>query len=737
MFNDTIWGMKYILLILLALLQIVLAVIFRYKKHSRVSRVFFYFVTTISIWTASNAILDYSQYEVKASTTVLTVINMLCFFMGALAMMFIHRLSMAFPIERKDTKLTKTMMQIGWIVPIVSALPIVSGRFTIGSGGVINYKLGPYIAVLGAYIALIIILSILNIAQGYKNAERHIRRQVVTLFSGLITSVLVAVLFILILPASTNSQSWYLYGYYAPFIFTITMTYSIFRQGFLDFRLLVARAIGYLLSVGSLAALYGVLSFTFVDKLITGLNASLAFKQVAYTVLAVAMAFAFQPLKRQFDKITNSLFYRDAYEPQDLFDQLNRLLVSTLDLDRLLHGISDLIGKTLKSGYCVVALKGGDGHGPRVVGTKDLSGLLSNIDVARKLTVQYHGSVIVADMLDEKYVDLKKLMLDNDVAIIVRLSPDVRKTAEGLGYLLLGAKKSGNPYSSQDMRVLDTVANELIIAIQNALHYEEVQNFNKTLQSQVDDATRKLRGTNAKLRALDETKDDFISMASHQLRTPLTSIKGYLSMVLEGDAGKLNEQQQQMLQQSFVSSQRMVYLISDLLNLSRLNTGKFVIEPTPVNLADAVEQEVGQLTETAKARGIDLIYRKPATFPSVMLDETKTHQVIMNFMDNAVYYTPQGGKIEVSVTETPTAVEYRVKDNGIGVPKAERPHLFTKFYRAKNARQARPDGTGLGLFMAKKVIIAQGGSIIFDSEEGKGSTFGFAVPKKNHEVSRA
>jgi signal transduction histidine kinase len=218
-------------------------------------------------------------------------------------------------------------------------------------------------------------------------------------------------------------------------------------------------------------------------------------------------------------------------------------------------------------------------------------------------------------------------------------------------------------------------------------------------------------------------------MASHQLRTPLTSVKGYLSMILEGDAGKVTGTQKEMLGQAFFSSQRMVYLIADLLNVSRLKTGKFVIERAPVNLATVVEQELSQLEETAKSRQLTLSYDKPKEFPSLMLDETKTRQVIMNFVDNAIYYTPAGGHITVQLVDNPSTVELRVVDNGIGVPKHEQPHLFTKFYRAGNARKARPDGTGLGLFMAKKVVAAQGGSIIFDSQDGKGSTFGFIFSK--------
>ncbi|HSX05402.1 MAG TPA: HAMP domain-containing sensor histidine kinase [Candidatus Saccharimonadales bacterium] len=255
---------------------------------------------------------------------------------------------------------------------------------------------------------------------------------------------------------------------------------------------------------------------------------------------------------------------------------------------------------------------------------------------------------------------------------------------------------------------------------------------NKQLQDENQRILQKLRLTNAKLKQLDETKDEFITMASHQLRTPLTSVKGYLSMVLEGDAGKITHQQRQLLTQSFISSQRMVYLIADLLNLSRLNTGKFVIESIPVDLRDVVQGEIEQLRETAKARNLTVVYENPPHFPLLMLDETKIHQVVMNFIDNAIYYTPSGGTITIELHDLPNAVEYVVKDNGIGVPRAEQHHLFTKFYRAGNARRARPDGTGLGLFMAKKVIAAQGGSIIFESEEGKGSTFGFRFSKAHH-----
>jgi signal transduction histidine kinase len=295
-----------------------------------------------------------------------------------------------------------------------------------------------------------------------------------------------------------------------------------------------------------------------------------------------------------------------------------------------------------------------------------------------------------------------------------------------VGLLVVGFPNPLKQLTDGDARLLERLSESIGVALDNKLLFEENQAV-----------LRQLRESNKKLKELDETKDDFISMASHQLRTPLTSVKGYISMVLEEDAGKLTKLQRDMLGQAFFSSQRMVYLIADLLNVSRLKTGKFIIEAAQVNLAEVVEQELSQLEETAASRNLKLIYDKPKDFPDLMLDETKTRQVIMNFADNAIYYTPAGGEIHVRLINNESTVEFRVEDNGIGVPKSEQPHLFTKFYRAGNARKARPDGTGLGLFMAKKVIVGQGGSIIFDSHEGKGSTFGFIFSKSKLGVVQA
>ncbi len=284
------------------------------------------------------------------------------------------------------------------------------------------------------------------------------------------------------------------------------------------------------------------------------------------------------------------------------------------------------------------------------------------------------------------------------------------------GVMAVGVKDSMPKID--DIELIERVSEPAGIALDNRLLYEENIRVVNQLQK-----------TNEQLKEIDASKDEFISMASHQLRTPLTSMKGYVSMVLDGDVGPVSDAQRGMLEQAFDSSQRMVYLIADLLNVSRLRTGKFVIMTKETNLAQVVDDELKQLQTTAKARNVTFNFVKPNDFPILLLDETKIRQVVMNFLDNALYYTPGGGYVNVELSANDESVSYTVTDSGLGVPKAEQKNLFTKFYRAQNAQKMRPDGTGLGLYMARKVIVSHGGAILFQSEEGKGSTFGFRFPR--------
>lgn len=513
-------------------------------------------------------------------------------------------------------------------------------------------------------------------------------------------------------------------------LFASIIAYAIISQKLFDIRFAVARGVVYVLSLGFLGLIYGLPVFA-ASAILTSAGIELGVvERWLYIGFALVTALLFPKIRDYFSRLTNRIFYQDTYEPQSLLNDLNSSLVSLLDLEPIIKNTALLLEHYIKPEFVVFYI---DSHQKTPATPSQFFSTVSlgqaKSEAIYKLSREFPSGVIEFPTSAGLSAQQKQLATELNIEVIARL-PALEKDKEPVGSIVFGQKKSSNIYNKQDINTLKIISDELVIAIQNALRFEEIQQFNITLQEKVDSATRQLRTANDKLIAMDQTKDDFISMASHQLRTPLTSVKGYVSMVLEGDVGKVSAQQRKLLNQAFLSSQRMVYLIADLLNVSRLKTGKFIIESAPTNLAEVVATELEQLKETAVGRKLELKYDKPKDFPVLNMDETKIRQVVMNFVDNAIYYTPAGGHIEVVVADKGETIEFTVSDDGIGVPKAEQHKLFNKFYRAGNAKKARPDGTGLGLFMAKKVVIAQGGSIIFKTAEGKGSTFGFSFAKK-------
>ncbi|MDL2363260.1 MAG: ATP-binding protein [Patescibacteria group bacterium] len=511
-------------------------------------------------------------------------------------------------------------------------------------------------------------------------------------------------------------------GYFGIFLLVGCLYTAMKSRRLFNIRLVAARSLVYLLLLAVIALVYAGIT-TIVGIFLTGAHVDTSVI-IINTILIFIASITFQYVKNYFTIATKKLFYRDGYDAQQVLDELNSIITSNLNLKNLADGSIELLVETMKSNFCYFVLPLSD-KTRRVYASERTPKQVNSVSKLVEAKLRPHIPLHVESIDDSNLnADLTHL----NVELIMPLYT----SNTYIGYLAFGTKDNGISYGSQDVRLLGIASDTLAVALQNALRFEEINNFNLTLQEKIDDATKQLRKANEKLKTLDETKDDFISMASHQLRTPLTSVKGYISMVLEEDAGKINKVQHDMLGQAFASSQRMVYLIADLLNVSRLKTGKFIIERVPVDLAEIVQQEMAQLQETAASRSLTVDYIKPDNFPKMLLDETKTRQIIMNFVDNAIYYTPAGGHIDVKLIDGSTTIELRVEDNGIGVPKIEQPHLFTKFYRAGNARKARPDGTGLGLFMAKKVIVAQGGTLLFESKEGKGSTFGFIFSKSKY-----
>lgn len=606
-------------------------------------------------------------------------------------------------------------------VMILDFTPLIFQAVTVGSPP--QPIPGPMVVLYVAHFAIVAVAAVTALVRALQTSHNRKRRQFVAIFVGMLPILLFALVTSFVLPLLLKNTNLIMFTPLYAVFFVIAIGYAIIRYGLFDIRSAAVRSLAYILTLLVVSAIYFLLVYTISLVIIKEGSVAAGINPINIAA-ALLLIFAFQPIKNFFDGATNRLFYRKSYDPAEFIDEVSRFLATTSELEKLQKGIITRIVATLNAagGYFTVYLP--DDRQVTHRSGKEVK-IINNKTSARILDVATSDEdVVILTSNLAKFTQRHAILARHGIELLVTLR---NNNGEILGHLAL-SERLGRGYGQQDIRVLRTISDGLAIAIQNALSVHEVKKLNATLQQRVDDATSELRQSNAKLQKLDEAKDEFISMASHQLRTPLTSVKGYIDMVLEGDAGTVNPQQQKLLGEAFESSERMVHLINDFLNVSRLQTGKFMLEIHPTDLTHVVAQEVEALKTTATARSLKLTYRAPKNFPLLDIDEGKIRQVIMNMIDNAIYYSRPSSTIRVVLKKDDGDIVFEVHDTGIGVPASEQKQLFAKFFRATNARKQRPDGTGVGLFLAKKVVTAHRGGVIFRSEEGKGSVFGFRLP---------
>jgi PAS domain S-box-containing protein len=232
---------------------------------------------------------------------------------------------------------------------------------------------------------------------------------------------------------------------------------------------------------------------------------------------------------------------------------------------------------------------------------------------------------------------------------------------------------------------------------------------------------------------VERLKTEFVSIAAHQLRTPLSAIKWTLRMILDGDLGEVPKEQREFLEKTYQSNERMIRLINDLLNVTRIEEGRFLYNIKKQDIIEIAEKVIGPLKEIAKRKRLKLEFKKPKEkLPEIEADAEKLSLVFQNLIENAIHYTPSDGKVRVSIEyfKNKKEILISVQDTGIGIPKDQQNRVFSRFFRAANAIRAETEGTGLGLFIAKNVVEAHGGKIWFESVENKGTTFYFTLPVK-------
>ena len=226
---------------------------------------------------------------------------------------------------------------------------------------------------------------------------------------------------------------------------------------------------------------------------------------------------------------------------------------------------------------------------------------------------------------------------------------------------------------------------------------------------------------------LDRQKDEFVSLTSHQLRTPLTAIRLFIEMLSDEQVGKLNAAQHDYINKVADSTRRMIELVGDFLNNSRIDLGRLRIEPAMTELDKFIGDYVDELQPVAAEKNVKLTFER-TDMPSVPIDHNLYGQIVHNLLTNAIRYTPEQGKVTVAIKNTAKGYELSVSDTGIGIPKVAQAKLFQRFFRAENAVLMQGEGSGLGLYLVKKILELIGGSITYKTAEGKGTTFHVIIP---------
>lgn len=551
------------------------------------------------------------------------------------------------------------------------------------------------------------------------------------------------------LGGSTNYFLWYginipPYGNLLAASFVIFTAYAIIKYRFADIRVAIRRSAVFtvlVLLITSIYALFAYLISVFSQDLIG--TQSIILNGI---ITAILVAIGFEPLKKGLSEITDTFLFKAEYKPQEVMAAFSDKLSSTLNLNELAQFLVKKTGEVFKCAAVSLFLFDPEAkiykeeaywgrRSPNSLVEIDQKVFSKIFTYLRKLGKE--KEIIVREEVKKLNEQAKSQVLhllikqleEQEVNLVV---PFFAKE-ELAGILFLGDKKSGDAYTQQDLEVLNIIAGQAAVSIKNAGLFQDIKELSGTLQQKVEEQTSEIVKKNKKLERLLKIKSEFLDIASHQLRTPVSVINGTLSMFKDGTLDQLpKEKRQTFINNAFEKGRKLNSIINDILNASDMDEEGFNISDSIekldfsqliLKLIDYSRQEISQKKIKLNSQVAPEIY--------IMGNVQYLEQAIGNLIDNAIKYSKEGGDLEInlSLNSDKQKLLFKIKDSGIGIPAKEQKNIFGKFARASNAKELYTDGSGLGLFIVKKIIDSHsGGKIWFESEENKGATFFIELP---------
>src|SRR3989454_5724085 len=419
-------------------------------------------------------------------------------------------------------------------------------------------------------------------------------------------------------------------------------------------------------------------------------------------------------------------------------NKISMAISTTLELDKLLATVLRLLIQNVGFANARLVLYDSD---RRVAYGSRLAGVPEEVDREwRKVevSVQDDGS-----LLAELLIHGRPVLIEDIGAAAHRLTPfnlkpireagvisivcaPLKSKEHILGYI--GAARGAQRCTQEDLDLLVTIAGEVAVALDNAKAYRQLEHLAQSLEQRGQHRTQLLLGGNRRLQDLGKLQSELVSTVSHRLRTPMTSIKGYVDNILDGLTGALTERQSYYLNRVKSNVERLTRMINELLDLSRIEAGKVDLNLGNVRMREFVSEVVEGFQGMAQQKGVALRTHQPDELPVIRCDHDKLHQVLTNLIQNAIKFTPTGGEVQVeSQVRADGFLTIGVIDTGCGIPPHELDKVFEQFYRGESASPDDPRW-GLGLAIAKSLVKLHGGQIWVESTPGQGSRFYFTVP---------
>jgi len=713
----------------------------------------------------------------------------------------------------------KHLLQAGVILSIIflvlDVLGYMAGDIHITEQGLIEFSLGPAIPFFGIYYALFLGLGIFSLVRRLRNTRDYmVRNRIQYVLLGLI---------IVILGGITNTignLGSYPIDIATNFFNAFLIAYAISRYNLLDIKFVIRKGLLYSIPTIIVATTYFLAIYLAVNlfHLVAGYEVLLM-----SLVVAAIVGLVLQPTRDSTQQWVDRLFFREKFDSTLMLQRLSTTASSVLDIDKLasmiLHEINDTIHVTkaalfLKEpgAYFLVDHLGIDTN----MKIPEDSPIVQWLSIESTILTRHTLEILPQFMglWDQERKDLDNMEAELLIPLIVR--------GELIGILMLGPKRSEEPYTNDDRLTLMTLANQTAIAMQNAWLYQtaidekerteiilhqafagimvvdqdlritsvnpgaeqitgygaqellgrlftdvfepvlwnEYSALNKAITTDAsvapvetvlvgkDDSRDILLGVTpisdglllnftdiTELKEVERLKSNIVDNVSHELRTPLASIKGYTELLLDGYEGQDTHLRHQFLSIINDETDRLTKFITDLLDLSRLESGQAEPHKEFLFLNRIVDESLRTLVIQSKKAGVEIHIDSPDDVPLILANRDLMTSLVKNLVSNAIKYSRSGGQVDVIVRQDGNSLVLSISDQGLGIPSQDIPYLFTKFYRARSAQRSDIGGTGLGLALAKEAVEVHYGTISVESEVGVGTRFIVTLPIPEQDLS--